>query len=352
LSLLGRDSESDGGLSPDVPTRSRGGRCGDTVTDPRPDHFTEEARAVLASAVDIAGKRGAASVTPAHLLLALLDETWTAAERALQAHGVDVANLRRAVDASIKVRRKPAGQGTTIGMAADQVLRVALSEARRYGSGFVGTEHLLVGLLSIGDGVACAFLEEAGLNLEAAREYARYRRTRPEQRPGGPMDPEAARLRVGTGYDVHAIAPGRMLILGGVEIEAPFGLAGHSDADVLCHAIMDALLGAAALGDIGQLYPDTDPAYAGASSLRLLGDVAGRLEAAGWHPLNVDAVVVAQEPQIAPHVKTMQGNLARALGLDADRVGVKGTTTERLGFEGQGLGITAQAVVLIRGIGA
>jgi 2-C-methyl-D-erythritol 2,4-cyclodiphosphate synthase len=306
----------------------------------------------LANAVDIANKRGASAVTPAHLLLALLSETWTAAERVFEAQKVDVANLRRALDAAIKPRRKPPGQGSAIGRAADQVLRVALSEARRYGSGFVGTEHLLVGLLSIRDGIACAFLEEAGLRLDPALEYARYRRTRPEPQRGGATDAALTRLRVGTGYDAHAIEPGRRLVLGGVEIEAPFGLAGHSDADVVCHAIMDALLGAAALGDIGQLYPDSDPAFAGASSLRLLSDVAGRLEAAEWQPVNVDAVVVAQEPKIAPHVQAMRRNLAQALGLEAEQVGVKGTTTERLGFEGQGLGIAAHAVVLIRGIGA
>lgn len=153
--------------------------------------------------------------------------------------------------------------------------------------------------------------------------------------------------RVGQGFDVHAFAEGRPLILGGVRIEHARGLAGHSDADVLAHAIADALLGAARLGDIGQHFPDTDPAYAGADSLRLLAHVTRLLADQGWGIVNVDATIIAQAPRMAPHIPAMGENLARAMEIPAQRVNVKATTTERLGFTGRGEGIAAQAVALI-----
>ena len=156
-------------------------------------------------------------------------------------------------------------------------------------------------------------------------------------------------MRIGQGYDVHRLVEGRKLILGGVEIEYEKGLLGHSDADVLAHAIMDALLGAAARGDIGKLFPDSDPAHEGADSLRLLDEVCSRLRLAGYEVGNVDATVVAQRPKLAPHIGAMRTNLARAMGVDVSKVSVKATTEERLGFTGEGLGIAAQAVALIDG---
>ncbi|HVB47017.1 MAG TPA: 2-C-methyl-D-erythritol 2,4-cyclodiphosphate synthase [Burkholderiales bacterium] len=154
-------------------------------------------------------------------------------------------------------------------------------------------------------------------------------------------------MRIGQGFDVHALAPGRKLILGGVQIAHDKGLAGHSDADVLLHAICDALLGAAALGDIGRHYPDSDPKYHGADSRALLRDVAHKLAAAGWRVQNVDATVIAQAPRIAPHVARMAANIAADLGVAPGVVSVKATTTEGLGFAGRGEGIAAQAVALI-----
>lgn len=153
--------------------------------------------------------------------------------------------------------------------------------------------------------------------------------------------------RVGQGYDVHAFATGRALILGGVTIEHPVGLAGHSDADVLAHAIADALLGAARLGDIGRHFPDTDPAFKGADSLVLLESVARKLEAEGYGIVNVDALIIAQAPKMAPHIPAMQENLARAMGVEPARVNVKATTTEKLGFTGRKEGIASSAVALI-----
>ena len=154
-------------------------------------------------------------------------------------------------------------------------------------------------------------------------------------------------MRIGHGYDVHRLAEGRKLILGGVDIAYHKGLLGHSDADVLVHAIMDALLGAAALGDIGKLFPDRDPAYAGADSLMLAQEVARRVRDAGYNIVNIDATVIAQAPKLAPHIDTMRRNLAEALGADIGAVSVKATTEEGLGFTGEGLGIAAHAVCLI-----
>ncbi|NCB63468.1 MAG: 2-C-methyl-D-erythritol 2,4-cyclodiphosphate synthase [Clostridia bacterium] len=154
-------------------------------------------------------------------------------------------------------------------------------------------------------------------------------------------------IRIGHGYDVHRLAAGRKLILGGVEVPFDRGLLGHSDADVLTHAVMDALLGAAALGDIGKLFPDSDSAYAGADSLVLLDRVMERLSEHGYRVGNVDATVIAQQPKLAKFIPQMVRNLARRLGVPADRVNVKATTEEGLGFSGSGDGMAAHAVALI-----
>jgi 2-C-methyl-D-erythritol 2,4-cyclodiphosphate synthase len=154
-------------------------------------------------------------------------------------------------------------------------------------------------------------------------------------------------FRIGQGYDVHALTPGRKLILGGVEIPHDRGLLGHSDADALLHAITDALLGAAGLGDIGGMFPDSDPRWAGADSRSLLRGALQAVAAAGWKVGNVDATIIAQAPRIAPHVAAMRANIAADLGIDAGSVNVKGKTNERLGFEGRGEGIATQAVVLL-----
>lgn len=154
-------------------------------------------------------------------------------------------------------------------------------------------------------------------------------------------------MRIGQGYDVHRLAEGRKLILGGVEIPFEKGLLGHSDADVLTHAVMDALLGAAGLGDIGQHFPDSDPKYAGADSLRLLAEVIEKLAQAGWLVGNVDSTIIAQRPRLAEHLPLMRQNLARIMGVLPEQVNVKATTEEKLGFTGAGEGIAAQAAALL-----
>jgi 2-C-methyl-D-erythritol 2,4-cyclodiphosphate synthase len=154
-------------------------------------------------------------------------------------------------------------------------------------------------------------------------------------------------MRIGQGFDVHALAEGRKLIIGGVEIPYGKGLEGHSDADVLLHAICDALLGAAGLGDIGRHFPDTDPQYRGADSRKLLLQVKKKIESLGFKIVNIDATLIAQAPRMAPHVPRMIANIAEDLGVAPAAINVKATTTEHLGFAGRGEGIAAQAVALL-----
>ena len=154
-------------------------------------------------------------------------------------------------------------------------------------------------------------------------------------------------FRVGQGFDVHALVPGRPLIVGGVTIPFERGLLGHSDADVLLHTITDAILGAAGLGDIGRLYPDNDPQYAGADSRVLLRGALAAVQRAGWRIGNVDATIIAQAPRISPHAEAMRANIAADLGVAPEAVNIKGKTTERLGFTGRGEGIAAEAVALL-----
>lgn len=154
-------------------------------------------------------------------------------------------------------------------------------------------------------------------------------------------------MRIGQGYDVHRLVEGRKLIIGGVEIPYERGLLGHSDADVLLHAIMDAILGAAAMGDIGRHFPDHDPAYAGADSMLLLKETARKVEAAGWLVGNIDATVIAQKPKLAGYIPAMQERIANAIGVEREQVNVKATTEEGLGFTGSGEGIAAQAIALL-----
>lgn len=154
-------------------------------------------------------------------------------------------------------------------------------------------------------------------------------------------------MRIGTGYDVHRLVKGRDLILGGVKIDHEYGLLGHSDADVLIHAIMDALLGAAALGDIGKHFPDTEEAYRGISSIALLGHVAGLLKENGYSVGNIDSVIIAQSPKMAPHIENMRENIAGALSIELSQISVKATTEEGLGFTGTGEGISSHAVCIL-----
>ena len=154
-------------------------------------------------------------------------------------------------------------------------------------------------------------------------------------------------MRIGHGYDVHKLVEGRELIIGGVKIEHTLGLLGHSDADVLLHAVSDALLGAAGLGDIGKHFPDTDPQYKGADSLKLLEIVAQRVQEAGYRVSNIDVTMIAQRPKLRPHIEQMERNIAGAVGIDVSRINIKATTEEKLGFTGEELGMACHAVCLL-----
>ena len=193
----------------------------------------------------------------------------------------------------------------------------------------------------------CSLFELTGRPVQLTQgDYANLKITTREDLPR-PVQKEETRMRIGHGYDVHRLVEGRKLILGGVEIPFEKGLLGHSDADVLAHAVMDAVLGAAALGDIGQHFPDNDPAYAGADSLELARHVARILSEHGYRVENIDATILCQRPKLAPHIPAMRAGLAAAFGLPVDAVSVKATTEEHLGFTGEGLGIAAHAVALI-----
>ena len=193
----------------------------------------------------------------------------------------------------------------------------------------------------------CSLFELTGRSVQLTQgDYANLKITTREDLPR-PVQKEETRMRIGHGYDVHRLVEGRKLILGGVEIPFEKGLLGHSDADVLVHAVMDTVLGAAALGDIGQHFPDNDPAYAGADSLELARHVARILSEHGYRVENIDATILCQRPKLAPHIPAMRANLAAAFGLPVDAVSVKATTEEHLGFTGEGLGIAAHAVALI-----
>lgn len=192
----------------------------------------------------------------------------------------------------------------------------------------------------------CSLFELVGKTVQlVAGDYANLKITTKEDLL--PYKKEKHSMRIGHGYDVHKLVEGRPLILGGVTIPYEKGLLGHSDADVLAHAISDALLGAAALGDIGKHFPDTDPAYAGADSLKLASAVVDLVAEKGYKPENVDATILCQAPKLAPHILPMRENLARALGMDVDDVSVKATTEEHLGFTGAGEGIAVHAVALL-----
>ena len=196
----------------------------------------------------------------------------------------------------------------------------------------------------------CSAFELAGLPVRLTQgDYANYKITTREDLPA-PEKNGGNGMRIGHGYDVHRLVEGRALVLGGVTVPYEKGLLGHSDADVLTHAVMDELLGAAALGDIGKLFPDTDPAYKGADSIALLQEVGRVLARAGWAAGNIDATLLCQAPKLAPHIPAMRENLAAALGISAEDVSVKATTEEKLGFTGSGEGIAAHSVCLLRRI--
>ena len=244
--------------------------------------------------------------------------------------------LKRVEDGRIvaTVERDGLWRAQTPQAARLSLLRRAMAAADE--EGFTGTDE-------------CSLLERAGVpGTVVPGAESNLKVTRPEDMMiAEAMLGRAEPPRIGHGYDAHRFAAGRELVLGGVRIDWDLGLDGHSDADVLCHAVCDAILGALAAGDIGSHFPDSDPAYRGISSLKLLEEVAAMAGKRGWMVAGLDATVIAQAPKLAPHISAMRENLARSAGISPDRVSVKATTTEKMGFCGRGEGIAAHAVVML-----
>ena len=268
---------------------------------------------------------------------ALADEGWklavqAAAETGAAAPAVPVKDTVKVADPSGRVLDTP-DRGTLYAVQTPQCFRRALYTQAL--AAVTGEKARLV----TDD---CSLFELAGLPVRLTEgDYANYKITTKED-----LQKEKT-MRIGHGYDVHRLVEDRKLIMGGVEIPYEKGLLGHSDADVLLHAVMDAVLGAAALGDIGQHFPDNDPAYKGADSLALTREVARIIAEHGYKVGNIDATILCQRPKLAPHIPAMRRNIADAFGLPVDAVSVKATTEEHLGFTGEGLGIAAHAVALI-----
>ncbi|MBQ8562832.1 MAG: 2-C-methyl-D-erythritol 2,4-cyclodiphosphate synthase [Firmicutes bacterium] len=251
------------------------------------------------------------------------------ADAAFLGNATDAGGAHLAADsvpASRTLDRKSLFQVQTPQGFASEILREAYEQA--YRDGFLGTDD-------------ASLVERLGYRIALTEgDYANIKITTREDLP--------MEIRVGTGYDVHRLTEGRKLILGGVDIPYEKGLAGHSDADVMVHALMDAMLGAAGLGDIGRHFPDTDPQYKGISSLKLLQIVNQRLHEAGYELGNADVTIIAQKPKLAGYIRQMEENLAQALAADCRQINVKATTTEKLGFTGRGEGIAAEAVCIIK----
>lgn len=282
---------------------------------------------------------------------ALVEATVAAARRTGAAlAAVPVKDTIKVVDADGRVVSTPDRRGLFAAQTPQafrlEVLREAFAAASA--RGWRATDEAAL-VEALGRPVAVVPGEEANLkvttpmDLALAEEILRARRGE----AGSDAAPALAGLRVGHGYDVHPLVPGRRLVLGGVEIPHEAGLAGHSDADAVVHALIDALLGAAGLGDIGAWFPDDDARYQGADSLELLREVAAHLRGLGWRVLNCDVTVIAERPRLFPHREAMRRRLAEGLGVSPHRVGVKATTTEGLGFTGRGEGIAAHAVALL-----
>jgi 2-C-methyl-D-erythritol 2,4-cyclodiphosphate synthase len=345
--------------------------------------FEPAARRAVDAAMREAEARGHAVLDPAHLLLGLLDNPNATAAAALELIGVQVSDLRAAASAAL--RELPAPHPSTIDIddATEEILQRAADLAAEHGDAAVSDVDVLVACAERGATRAGRVLAAAGAGADEVatvaplvRETAAARAqlrgaptpataTRPPAPDGRPPALAAApssagatavvplETRVGTGYDSHRFAEGGPMVLGGVKIPVDYHLAGHSDGDAIAHAVTDAVLGAAGLGDIGEMFADTDPANEGRDSMEMLRSAVARLAGAGWRVQQVDATLVAERPKVLPHRAAMREALARALGVDAARVSVKGKTNEGMGWIGRGEGVACMAVAtVVRPLGA
>lgn len=300
--------------------------------------------------------RRTSEIDTEHMLLGLLRVGQGEAYQVIKDLGVDPEHLRLVLGQQLS---GPESDETLcdVSFTGDVLEALGLSAAQADAEGVaeINTGYLLLGLVSIGQGLAHDVLAAQGVSEQSAQEAiratervqvaAREGREGKERDVGHP--PPAPQLRVGLGYDLHRLVGGRPLRLGGITLDYPKGLAGHSDADVVLHAIADALLGACALGDIGQHFPDTDPAYVGADSRKLLSTVVAMVKKQGFAVVNVDVTVIAEEPKIGPNRDAMRQALAQILGMSVEAVSVKAKTNEGMGGIGRGEAIAALAVALV-----
>jgi 2-C-methyl-D-erythritol 2,4-cyclodiphosphate synthase len=308
--------------------------------------FSPAARKAIDFALQEAERRGHASLGTTHLLLGLL-ERGTAAPVALAATGVDVATLREKLDASLVMGYHPADDGVTVDDALEAVLQRASELSIARGGEQVTDADVLAACAESTHG-AGALLAEAGLQAQRLKELAPA--LSGEERATQPAP--AVVTRVGNGYDSHRFAPGGPMRLGGIDVPSDVRLVGHSDGDAIAHALTDAILGAAAAGDIGEMFADTDPANRGRDSIAMLRAAVARVHERGWRVQQADVTVIAERPKIGPHRAAMREILAGALGVAADAVSVKGKTNEGMGWIGRGEGLACIAVATIVSGGA
>ena len=303
--------------------------------------FSPAARKAIDFALQEAERRGHASLGTSHLLLGLL-ERGTAAPVALAAAGVDVAALRVKLDASLVRGYHPADDGVTVDDALEAVLQRASELSQGRGADVVSDADVLAACAESPVG-AGALLAEAGLRPQRLRELVPVLSgEEPAARGAAPMV-----TRVGSGYDSHRAAAGGPMRLGGIDVPGDLHLVGHSDGDAIAHALTDAVLGAAAAGDIGEMFADTDPANRGRDSIEMLRAAVARVRAGGWVVQQADVTVIAERPKIGPHRAAMREVLASALGVAPDAVSVKGKTNEGMGWIGRGEGLACIAVATI-----
>jgi len=320
--------------------------------------FTEKARILFSFAQDRARQLQHPYVGTEHLMMAIIDNESDWSSPVLEKLGVNVRILRQELEQSGGGEQVVIEKGMGPSAEATRVIDLAFEEARELGHPFVGSEHLFLAMVRCDEGNATRNLKKWGLTYSMARDRILDRvGTQLEQSLEHELQNIAFRHfkpkldipmpRVGLGVDVHPFIAGRQLILGGIVIAHQRGLAGHSDADVLIHAIMDAILGALGLGDIGRHFPDTDELYRGIASHRLLSEVVDFMSDRHYRLHNLDAVVMAEEPKLQPYFPRMKERLAQILKAEPAQINLKATTTEGLGFTGRKEGILAQAVVML-----
>lgn len=318
--------------------------------------FDRPARKAIDFAMIEVERRGNRALDPAHLLLGLLQATTGAIPEALRRAGVEVESLRASVSATLATSEPAQGDDIEVARATEQILQRSSELSLARGAAIVSDLDILIATAELADSPAGRALGAHAVTAASLAAAAQERSSGPaagsRDVPDDSAGSRAATMRSGIGYDSHRFGVGGPLVLGGVRIDADVHLAGHSDGDAIAHALTDAVLGAAAAGDIGEMFADTDPANRGRDSIGMLRDAVERVRQLGWSVANVDVVVVAETPRIGPHREAMRSALAPALGIPADCVAIKGKTNEGMGWIGRGEGIACMAIATLTGRGS